>query len=92
MLDMFKHALAVTLLLRVRADGEARHFGHFLVRKRVQSSTAEDHTIVLNHREVINLSLNQLAPALDERAVCLDVLVLCIPVYVSLIDNNYFSS
>ena len=69
LLDALQQPLAIALALHRRVDGQTGHLGHPLLGKRVHRRTAEDHLVVLDHREVADLGLDQCPVALDQRAV-----------------------
>lgn len=68
-LDAADQPLAVTVILIVGVHAHGRHLRHAGVGKRVQRRAAVDDAIVLEHREALDFALDQLARALDQRAV-----------------------
>ena len=66
---VLEQPLAVALRLRIGTDDQAGHLGHAFGRERVERRAAEDHAVVLDHREVVDLAFDQFAAALDQRAV-----------------------
>jgi hypothetical protein len=66
---VLENAFAIALGLHFRIDGQACHFGHFLFREGIERGAAEDHAIVLDDGEIVDFAFDQLAAALDQRAV-----------------------
>ena len=83
-LEVLQQALAIALCLRIGADGQASRFGHLLGRERVQRSTAEDHAVMFDDGEVVDLALDQLAARLRHHG---DELVLLVPRAHALADR-----
>ena len=52
----------------IRMHGEAGQLGHAFL-KRIQSRATNNDTIMFEHKEALNLHLQQLAAALDQRAI-----------------------
>src|SRR5258706_10170388 len=68
-LAVLEQPLAVAFIAVVLRDREAGEFAAFVVGERIQGRTADDDAVVLDDEEVADLGLEQLAAALDERAV-----------------------
>src|SRR5262245_35819704 len=69
-LDIDEQALPRTSATKIRMDRQAGKLTGALFGKRVERCTTNDHAVVLEYEETAYLTLQKIAIALDERAIC----------------------
>src|SRR5688572_11356014 len=71
-LDLGQQALTRARAAKVRVHGEAGELARSLLGEGIERGAADDHAVVLEHHEAPDLALEQIAIALDQRAVGLE--------------------
>ena len=67
--NVVQDSFTISFTLNIRIDNQASHFRHFFGRERIQGGTSENHSIMFDHGEIFDLTLEQFPSAFDERPV-----------------------